>query len=75
MAEDAQGLNKVTISEEIAGQLANDIRANWTSLSSGTIRFNRKSDTNDLTHIEQAAGTLDVARQQFDVFLSYDIIW
>ncbi len=69
------GLNEVLISKDIAKQLAADIRTNWKSLSSGTVRFQRKSQTRDLTHIEQAAGTFDVARQQFDVYLAYDVIW
>lgn len=75
LAKDAQGLNANVIAKDIARQLSADIRKNWKSLGSGAIKYKRKSQTRDLTHVEQAAEVLDVARVQFDVFLSYDITW
>lgn len=78
LAKKAQGLNESVIAKDIARQLSIDIRKNWKSLTGG-IQFRRKSQTRDLTHIETAQNVgqtpADVSRQQFDVFISYDITW
>ena len=68
------GMNYVELSKEIARLLEVDmLGSDWTDL--GGAQFLYKSPTRDLTHIEQTAGALDIARQQFDAFIQYNMLY
>lgn len=73
--KDEQGLSGHDIARDIARQLSIDIRQNWKSLSSGTVKFRKKSKTRNLTSVQLASGITDTARYQFDVFLAYDHVY
>ncbi len=66
--------NAMVIAHDITRQLRTDIRQNWGALSSGTVMYKRMSQARDLSMIE-IAGNIQIARMQFDIFLSYNITW
>ena len=69
------GLDAHRLGADIIKQFSEDVHKNWSSLSSDSVHFLRKSPTRTLTNIEIAAGITDVARYQTDIFLTYNMTW
>lgn len=71
----AQSLNKNTLAEQICLDLYQDIKTNWTSLNSGSVKAGELSKVRNLTSVYQALQINNIAKYQFDVELFYDISW
>lgn len=75
-AKSQSGKNAYAIAHEIAKQLRTDIRQNWKSgaLLAAGLKFKRMSPARDLSMLEVSTG-IQIAREQFDVYIDYDLIW
>ncbi len=69
----AQDLPAAWITQEMMRLFLIDVKTNWLTLSSGTIRLYDVSAVRDLTSAYRAIGIMDTYRLQVDVRLAYDL--
>lgn len=73
--ESTAGMDAHRLGADIMKQFLEDVRENWVSLSSDSVRLIRVSTVRNLTNTMITDKINDTSRYQVDLTLGYDISW